>query len=117
MLKVCTGSEKSPFWMSDSQAVEVAIGVGIQEHAELILATSFAHDVAKAGRLVVAVAGACVNVLQNFTADSYRSSGVYARKARRQLVIGYLVTKHLLIEERRSDLSFKTSFTLTTFRL
>ena len=79
--------------------MEVAIGVGIQEHAELILATSFAHSVAKTGRFVVAVAGASVNVLQNFTADSYRSIGLYARKARRQLIIRSLATRILQIEE------------------
>ena len=46
------------------------MGVGMQEHAELTLATLFAHGVAaNAGMLDVAVTVLLVKVLQKLTAD------------------------------------------------
>ena len=48
----------------------MAIGVGMQEHAELTRATLFAHGVAaKVGMLAVAVVVLAVKAEQNSTAD------------------------------------------------
>ena len=70
LVSSCIGpSPQSPFWMSCEQAVEVAIGVGMQEQAELILAMLFAHGfAANVGIVDVAVTVLVVKVLQNSAA-------------------------------------------------
>ena len=76
--------EKSPFWMSEEHAV--AVGVGMQEQAELILATLVEQAVAaNAGMFVVAVVVYWVNALQKEVAAASLEVGEVARRARRQL--------------------------------